>query len=445
MSVAAARAMCAGLDVRPWDTQVIGRAVHAVSAQLLAVSPQVTPERPGVWWIGASGLPREAGLLARLRALGAQWHPDARAGIASSCVAAQAATWLRGPTFAVPPGGDRAFLSQVPLSLIPMDGDLRATLVALGLATAGQLAELDPGDVEQRFGPAGLSAWRLARGDDRRRAMLARPAPGDTVELDLPVPAETLEPILFLVRAALGRLLEVVRRDAQAIARLELVFLLDETARRLADPRPSTGAALPAQVTVAAARPLARLEPLYEQCRAALEGFEVEAPVVGIVVRVVERAATSGEQGNLLHTGWRDPAAADAAFARLRAALGPDTVVRPAARDAFVPERRGAWERAEHAANRPAVVHARSVAPAAMAPSTVFRLLDPAEPVTTDEASFIWRGRMWPITSRRGKERLSGEWWKAPYARDYCRWESEGALFLAWQDGARWYLQGWWD
>jgi hypothetical protein len=452
MSVSAARAVCADLDVRPWDARIVRQAVHRVSAELLSLSPQVTLERPGVWWIGAHGLPSagvrhaerhpEAHLVSALLALGRRWHPHARAGVASSCVAAQAATWLRSPGHVVPPGGDRAFLRDAPLPLIPMAADLRETLAALGLTVAGELAALDAGDVEQRFGPPGLAAWHLARGDDRRRAMLSRPAPDDTVELDLPVPADTLEPVLFLVRAALGRLLDLARADAQAIARLELVFLLDETARRLAAPAASADVTrLPAQVVVAPARPLARLDPLYEQCRASIEDFVVEAPVVGIVVRVVERAPVPGEQGDLLHTGWRDPAAADAAFARLRAALGPGTVVRPMARDAFVPERMGEWS------NSGREVRGRyggSAAPAAP-PAAVFRLLHPAESITTDGTAFTWRGRSWPITARHGAERLSGEWWKDPYARDYCCWESEGVVFLCWRTDAAWFLQGWWD
>jgi len=41
--------------------------------------------------------------------------------------------------------------------------------------------------------------------------------------------------------------------------------------------------------------------------------WALEAPVTGVAVQVVERVALSGEQGDLLHTGWRDPAAAEAA------------------------------------------------------------------------------------------------------------------------------------
>src|SRR6185436_20732237 len=161
----------------------VGRAMHRVTASCLAFSPQVTPARPGLWWIGAHGLEGMGGegrLIQSLLARAQRWHPDARVAVASSCIAAYVATWLRGAGRIEPRGGDRAMLAQAPLALLPMDAELRDTLTSLGLTTAGHFAALDPGEVEQRFGPGGLAAWRLARGEDQRRPTLARPVPGDT-------------------------------------------------------------------------------------------------------------------------------------------------------------------------------------------------------------------------------------------------------------------------
>ena len=145
--------------------------------------------------------------------------------------------------------------------------------------------------MEQRFGPGGLAAWRLARGEDQRRPTLARPVPGDTVVTELPTPAGTLEPVLFLVRAALGRLITQVASDGMAVAALEVELKLDASPARSASRR------------ITLAFPLARLEPLFEQCRAMLEDWILDAPVLGVIVRITERASPSGEQGDLLHTG----------------------------------------------------------------------------------------------------------------------------------------------
>jgi protein ImuB len=45
-------------------------------------------------------------------------------------------------------------------------GNLVETLGRLGIGTLGELATLSPGQVADRFGPAGLRALRLARGED---------------------------------------------------------------------------------------------------------------------------------------------------------------------------------------------------------------------------------------------------------------------------------------
>lgn len=437
MTLPAARAMCAGLEVQAWNDRAIDQAVHRFTAACLALSPQVTPARPGIWWIGAHGLQGyggESGVIRSLLTRARRWHPDARVAVASSCIAAWVATWLRGAGRLVPRGADRALLAQAPLSLIPMDAELRDTLAALGLATAGQFAALDAGDVEQRFGSPGLAAWRLARGEDERRPTLSRPVPEDTVITELSTPAETLEPVLFLVRAALGRLIGQVASDGMAVAALEVELKLDTSPPRSSSRR------------VTLAFPLARLAPLFEQCRAILEDWALEAPVLSVVVRIIERTRPSGEQGDLLHTGWRDPAAAEAAFARLRAALGADAVVRPALRDGFALERRGAWEEERGVESKPPAA-LPPCHPPAPSPAAPLRLLSPPEPIalTADATAFTWRGRRWAITDRGNAERLSGDWWSSSFARDYASWTSEGTAFVVFLSEGTWNLHGWYD
>ncbi|MGE5729595.1 MAG: DNA polymerase Y family protein, partial [Gemmatimonas sp.] len=56
-----------------------------------------------------------------------------------------------------------------------------------------------------------------------------------------------------------------------------------------------------------------------------------------------------------------------------------------------------------------------------------------------------WRERRLAIGQASGPERLSGDWWKDGYARDYWRCESESGEILAFREGERWYVQGWYD
>jgi hypothetical protein len=54
------------------------------------------------------------------------------------------------------------------------------------------------------------------------------------------------------------------------------------------------------------------------------------------------------------------------------------------------------------------------------------------------------------VRRAEGPERLSGDWWRDGYRRDYWRCEGEGGDgdFVLYRDRAApgaWYLQGWYD
>jgi protein ImuB len=536
-----ARACCADLDVRPWDEHAIRDAVLAASTALLAASPQVTPVAgaPGMWWVGANGFDAvggEAQLARTLLALAQQWHPDARVAIADSCVAARAATWAprarsravrerdpqgvreRDPLTLpdgitiIPAGQCAQYLAPAPLGLVPMEEDLRDALQALGLRTVGTLASLDAGDIEKRWGPAGLGAWRLAHGDDPRRPGLVRVEAARSASVELPAAVESTEPVLFVLRAQLQRLLRECVEDGRAAASVAITLVLDagrqypiddigsemrghvhvpetsdDTTTKEAE-RKTPSSLLPKQLAVTEplavtdlsavsnllsipqrsitrevrpARPLARLEPLFDQCRSLLERWSIPAPIIGVTVSIPATAPLAADQGDLLIPSWRDAAMnAEAVFARLRAVLDPDNtgtvVVHPEAGDSHRPEDTGHWISADAMALGAAPIPAPipALIPTSPTPTdAVLRLLDTPEPVDVECPHGIpdavwWRGRRLSIASANGPERLSGDWWRADaYARDYwrCVADEEGELLLYHEAGAHWYLQGWYD
>lgn len=478
MTVAAARGRCATLAVRDWDDACLARELARTSAAFLSASPHVAPAAglPGTWWIGATGfdaLGGEPALAQTLQRMARVWHPQARVAIADSCVAARAATWQmadgrrlmadggadneRAASCIVPSGSDATYLAAQPLALIPIDAEVREALTALGLDTCGALAALSSGDVERRWGSAGLAAWRLAQGIDARRPVLARVTAPRQAHAELAISALTTEPILFLVRGALERLMADLVRDGRAAAAVAITLTLDDGRGVM----PTGG--MPHTVTreVRAPRALARVAPWFERCRALLDGWTLTAPVSAVTVTITAVAPLGAEQGDLLAPAWRDPAAAEAAFERLRTTLGAQGVVRPVARDAYCPERQGAWDGVVTADGGRLTVENTTTQPSGFtstvhySPSTVsLRLLETPETVTVisaprgDPRAFDWRGRRIPIARARGPERLSGEWWSAsPFARDYWRCESDELEqeFLLYRDREGWKLQGWYD
>ena len=482
MALTEARAICADLQEQPWDEVAMAGAITEMTAMLLEASPQVTPVpgTPGMWWVGASGFASwaltghpspsdgahetgagERQLAHALRRIAARWHPRARVAIADSCVAARAATWAgmsfqhqgddRSLICLVPAGRDAAYLAPAPLALVPMDDELRAALQALGLRTVGALAALPAEDVERRWGREGLEAWRLARGEDRRRPVLARLPAHPAIEAELPMPSTVIEPVLFLVRAAVEQLTSQLAAQGQALAALAITLALDDARGAL----PVDAFARPHTVTreIRLARPVARPAPLFERCRALLDTWTLTAPVSGVTVAVVAAAPLTGEQGNLLDTAWRDPAAVEAALARLRAELGPNVVVTPVARDGHVPERMGGWEERGSGVRGSELGAAEFGAPSSGSGlPTSLRLLDAPESVfvVCDDGvpgTITWRGRRITIERATGPERLSGDWWDDGYRRDYWRCESAFGDFVLYLDrfDDQWWIQGWYD
>ena len=484
MTVAEARARCADLTLVPHDATVLTDAILRVTAALVAASPQVTPVAgaPGTWWVGATGfdgLGGEIALAQALETIARGWHRDARVAIADACVVARAATW-GDATDAVRRGvatraGARsvivhatqgaAYLAPAPLALVPMDAEVREGLIALGLETAGAFAALDAGDVEARWGDEGLAAWRLTRGEDARRPSLVRAERPRSVVAELPVPAATLEPVLFLVRAALDRLVTELVADARAAAVVAITLTLDDARHAM----PERRQAHTVTREVRCPKPLARLAPLFERCRALLDTWTLPAPVLAVEIAVTATAPMGGEQGGLLDAAWRDPAAADAALTRLRAELGPGTVVRPAVHDTHRPEGAGVWEDVMLPAT-PAVApnaaapaindgFAPEAAPADGDALGAMRTLAPAAAVAVEVAegrprALWWEGRRVALARVQGPERLGGDWWSTPWQRDY--WRGEGALdgdapadLVLYRDRQSpehgWFLHGWVD
>jgi protein ImuB len=449
MTVTEARAYCATLAVHPWDDAAdatINQAVVRATAAFLSASPHVTPvpNAPGTWWIGATGFDAHGGeptLAHALDQIARTYHADARVAIADSCVAALAATWARSTTAEstciIPAGGCAKYLTRVPLSLIPMDEEVREALYTLGLRTAGALAALPPSDVEHRWGALGLAAWRLARGDDRRRPFLARPEPRRSVSADLPTPTTTIDPVLFLIRAALTRLTTQLTTDARTAATIALTLTLDD-----AEPG-SPPHTITRQTTLP--RPSARLTPLLEQYRTLLDRFTptLTAPILGVTVSITATAPSTSEQGDLLTPTWRDPAALDAALTRLRTTLGPLSVVRPLPNDDHRPEHAGVWTEADSAPE----FLPNPAPPTSKTPTTpAHRLLPTPEPVTVDDTNgrpttLHWRSHHLPLTPT-APNHLSGSWWSPmSYTRTY--WPCPPLLLFVEHD--QWHVQGWQD
>lgn len=129
-----------------------------------------------------------------------------------------------------------AFVSDLPVAALSerlglperQAGNLVEALKRLGIGTLGELAELSPGHVADRFGPAGLRALRIARGEDELLLCTVHGSWEELVEeIDLPegTAGSQLERALELL---VDRLLAAPRRSGRTLLGLRLGAMLGD-------------------------------------------------------------------------------------------------------------------------------------------------------------------------------------------------------------------------
>jgi protein ImuB len=218
MRLGEALARCPRLILVPPDPAGVADFWETKLAALEAIGAAVEPVHPGLACFDARGLLRlHRGQVSEV--IAAARHAiaaPARFGVAPTRFAAVAAATrarVRKPVIVgEDPRAACRFLAPLPVALLrgrPQLSELPDALERLGVRTLGELADLPPGAVADRFGVAGRLAHQLARGGDG--PLRPRTAPELVREsLDLPEAAGGLQ-----LERALGLLIDrlLARRE----------------------------------------------------------------------------------------------------------------------------------------------------------------------------------------------------------------------------------------
>ncbi len=465
MTAAQALGAMGRLELVTLDAAADRAALRALAEALLALAPAVEVSPPDAILLDASaahlvaGLgpdqagtePAERGLAARALAVVSEMGYAARAGVATGRAPARAIVLAPpGPPLALgqahPPAPalaslqwvsqaeTRQALAALPLSALGLGEAVIGRLAGLGVIDAGGLARLPEGTLAHRFGPEGVRAVRLARGEDDSPLVPYLPETLPEEAADLEAPADSAEPLLFVLKRLADRVAARLAGRGLGATRLKLVIKLD--------PRGEERIAVPlAQPTAVAAR---WLLPLKEH----LFSLRLPAAVVALRLMAVEVAPTAVEQ---LAFGDRPEAMAalEGVLARLAVRLGDDALF------AAEPVERYRPERAYRAV--PFRSGLRPPAPAPAAPEEArhrpTRLLPQPELVVAEgEGGRLTAvrvgGKDRAVLSFHGPERLAGEWWSERFDRDYYRIALDGVgdcwIYRDATDG-RLYLHGFFD
>lgn len=318
-----AEARCEGLVLRRLAPGQLEDARDALLDAAAQVSPRVEPGPLGgaadeaLVHVDTDGLERlfggprsQASALVVAAGRVGLW---ARAALAGSKAVARIAARLGGASRVVAAGEERAFLAPLPLAALEPEPALAEALHRWGIHTAGQLAALPALGLGGRLGEEGLRLHRLACGESEG-PLVPLPAPerfAERTSLDWGV--SQVEPLLFVLRPLLERLVQRLGGRGLALGSLTLQLQLDPTGETT--------------VPVALAAPTNAVGPLLTLCRLALEARPPRDPVRGVVALAGPARLRTAQLGL-----WERPRAAPmqvmTAVAQVAALLGPQALGR---------------------------------------------------------------------------------------------------------------------
>ncbi len=463
MSPAQARAVLPRLTARGRDALCERAARQALLEIAESFSPRVEDAGDGVVYLELDGLERhfpgsspEQELGHALITAAGKIGLTARAGIASSKLAARMAAEQPASPTIVAAGGEAAFLAPLPLRRLSPEAEVLTTLERWGVRSLGELARLPANEVASRLGDAGQRLHRQARGLDPRPLVPYRPPPAFEEGLDLDWPLAALEPFLFIARAALDRLCRRLTVRGLACGRLGLSLRLDPdgwTERELRLPAPTVQA-----------------KTLLTLLRLELESKPPGAPVTAFNLSAHPDRPREA-QLSLFGPAALSPDRLATTLARLFALLGPERVGSPRPANAWRPE---SVTLAAYQPPPPAELELRepSASPGGGPDGhglLAIRTLRPPLPIEVlhgegghrhpDEphelcplvaAETAGRPRIeGRVRVASGPWRLEEEWWQEqPVARDYWDVElSDGGLYRLYRERASgdWFVDGIYD
>ncbi len=217
-----------------------GEAFEGIGEIAAQFSPVVEARPPDAVIASLKGLARLLGdgeqIARQMQLLVAEREIVADIAIASTASAAYlAAMYFRGVTV-LRPGEEAARLGGLPIAKLAMPEEMLRTLQSWGIRNFAGFTALPPLGILERFGQEGLRLQGLACGQAEWPLVLEREAHVYREETKLDEALDNLEPLLFLLNAALVKLCERLLHNGVAAGEMRLD--LGSTERTVALPYP---------------------------------------------------------------------------------------------------------------------------------------------------------------------------------------------------------------
>ncbi|GMW02126.1 MAG: DNA polymerase [Candidatus Hydrogenedentota bacterium] len=413
----------------------VAEAVAGLTERLWRFSPRIEPHglEPGVFWLDVSGMgilyPSLAGwaeaVCGDLKDAG--YHAVAAVGFSRFGTYAAARSGRRNVVFESA-AAEQAHVRRVPMGRLGVNPTLRDTLAKLGITTLGGFIDLPPGGVMARFGAEAAALHRFARGDGWAPLNPAALREAVVRRVDLEYAERSVERLVFRMAGVLQGLLGELAARHEVASAVEVRLWLDD------------GTVVEEGVSPAA--PTGDGGALLGLVKLRLDGVALSAGVVGFGLGLAGVAASEDQLTLFADAPRENAAAAERAFARIRAEFGNDAVVWARLGEGHLPEARYGWEVLGH-------LPAPTGRKADLMP-LVRRVYAPARELpgrARNEPDGWLVGTLadGPVEEVIGPMVVSGGWWVREVSRAYyyVRTRSGRWLWIYFDEKRRrWFLQG---
>lgn len=414
-TVHCARAIAPGVIVRVVDGESLAAARAALVDAVASVVPRIEPDGDQVYLDASEvrGLYRsEAGLVSALVQAARRVGLEVDVGIASTKTVARLAASRQAGGAIVPEGQERAFLSPLPIDVLPLSSWLRIELARLGVRTVGALAALPMEATGTRLGSEAACAIALARGEDPVPLLPRSHVPRFEEAIDLDWEITETAGLVFVLRRLVDALVARLACCSLAAAGVTLSFTLVSGIR---DER-----------TLAFAAPSRDGSTLLHILRASLEARPPVDAVVGVRLSAIAAPLRPVQLG-LFDPPGPAPEKLALTLARLVALVGEGRVGAPHVPDTHRP----------HAVSMVPFEHrvAREAPSDGEMTVALHRFCPPRAAEVVFEHGRMVRVHAEEISGMvrtyRGPFRVKGEWWGQPFDHDDYDVElSDGGLYL---------------
>ena len=339
----------------------------------------------------------------------------------------------------LPPGSEPQFLAPLPVDLLDPNDKLGQQLTRFGIHTVRDLLRLPRRALATRLGPEVLQLAAMAHGEESEPPLPAATDERIVEAMDLEYAVDQVEPLLFVLRGSLSRLMERLHLRRLACGPLDLDLTLEGGGRN--------------SRRVGVAAPTRDLRVLLRLLSVALESKPPEGPVCALSL-ATRGTPLQTDQLDLFRPRGPDPNTLDRTLSELESLCGENRVGAPEIADDHRPDAFGIKPFQPKASGRsqPPSTH---LSPQPSGDTLVVRALRP--PVAAE----VHVSRGVPVTLRSavasgdvvhasGPWRTTGRWWSETerYALDHFDVQvSDGTVLRLCFDwhGRSWRVDGVYD